>query len=184
MAARAGIHVNQAKRLVAHDFQDVGVTADKEAGPQPPEFLAGSCVVIAWIAPDVRHVYADALAFPDEIPRQVSTQLRAVNVPVNSAQEFKVSQSIQYFERPEISRVPYLIAFGKVLEDGVIEKAMGVGEQPDSHSPSYRRTGHRDPRLLVLAFRLLQNGLAIHVGPNGNDESISGEFMRGVTCEV
>jgi hypothetical protein len=33
--------------------------------------------------------------------------------------------------------VPHLITLGKVMEDSVIQKAVGVGKQPDPHSPSY-----------------------------------------------
>jgi hypothetical protein len=37
--------------------------------------------------------------------------------------------------------MPYLITLGKVMEHSVIQKAMGVGKEPDSHSPSYRPAG-------------------------------------------
>ena len=51
VAAGAGIHVNVAERLVAHDFQDVGVAADEQARTQPTEFLPCAPVVIAGYPP-------------------------------------------------------------------------------------------------------------------------------------
>jgi hypothetical protein len=55
VAAGAGIHVDEAERLVAHDFEDVGVAADEQARPQPPDFLPGPAVVVAGIPADVCH---------------------------------------------------------------------------------------------------------------------------------
>ena len=51
MSAGAGIHVDEAERLVAHDLQDVGVTADEQARTQPTEFLPCAPVVIAGYPP-------------------------------------------------------------------------------------------------------------------------------------
>ena len=126
VAAGAGIHVNEAERLIAHDLQDVGVTADEEARPQPPKFLSGTRVVIARIPADMGHVDGDALAFPAEIDRQVGAKFRPVNVPVNSPDRLEGSETIQYVRSSEVARVPHLIALGEVMEDSVIQKAVGV----------------------------------------------------------
>jgi len=67
VAAGAGIHVNESERLVAHDFQDVGVAAYEQTRPQPTDFLPGPAVVVAGIPADVRHVDVEALALPNEI---------------------------------------------------------------------------------------------------------------------
>ena len=91
MAAGAGIHVNEAERLVAHDFQDVGVTADEQTGPQPTDFLPRAPVVVAGITADMSHVDGDAFAFPNEIPRQVSAEVRPVDISENSADRFEGS---------------------------------------------------------------------------------------------
>ena len=91
MAAGAGIHVNEAERLIAHDFQDVGVAADEEAGAQPTEFLPGAPVVVAGITADVRHVDGDAFALPNKILRQVSAEVRPVDISENSADRFEGS---------------------------------------------------------------------------------------------
>jgi hypothetical protein len=56
VAAGAGIHVNESERLVAHDFQDVGVTADEHARAQPTDFLSCPTVIVAGIAAEVRQV--------------------------------------------------------------------------------------------------------------------------------
>jgi hypothetical protein len=141
VAAGAGIHVNKSERLVAHDFQDVGMAADKEARPQPTYFLPGPTVVIAWIPADVRHVDVEALALPNEILGQIGAEFRPVNVPVNSPDRLEGPETIQHFGCPEVSRVPHLVAFGEMLEDSVIEKTMGVGKQPDSQSQSYKQAG-------------------------------------------
>jgi hypothetical protein len=137
VAASAGIHVNEPECLVAHDFQDVGVAADEQARPQPPDFLPGTPVVVAGIPADVRHIDVEALALPNDIFREVGAEFRTVKVPVNSPNRLEGSETIQHFGCPEIARVPHLVAWRKVMENGVIQKAMGVGKQPDSHSRSY-----------------------------------------------
>ena len=136
VAAGAGIHVNQSERLVTHDFQNVRVAADEQARPQPTDFLPGPTVVIAGIPADMGHVDVEALAYPNEIFRQVIAERSAIDVAVNTTHGFECSEAIQHFARSEIARVPHLVAFGEVTEDSVIQKAVGVGQQPDSHSPS------------------------------------------------
>jgi hypothetical protein len=97
MTTGPGIHVKQSERRIPHDLQNMRVTADEEARPQPLDFLSRPRVVTAWMAPDVSHIYAHALALPLEILREFGAELRAVDVPVNSAQWFEVSESIEYF---------------------------------------------------------------------------------------
>jgi hypothetical protein len=79
------------------------------------------------------HVDADALAFPHKNLRQVGTEFRTVNVPVNAPDRFEGFEPIQYFGSPEIARVPHLVAFCKVPEDRIVQKPVGVGEEPDPH---------------------------------------------------
>jgi hypothetical protein len=126
VAASAGIHVHEVEVLVAHDFQDVRVAADKKARPQLPEFLPSAPVVVAGITADVRHVDGDAFAFPTQILREVGAEFCPVNVPINSPDRFEGSETIQYVRSSEISRVPHLVAFVEVTEDGVIQKTVCV----------------------------------------------------------
>ena len=127
MAAGAGIHVNEAEGLVAHDLQNVGVTTDEEAGAQPPpEFLTGTPVVVARIAADVRHVDGDAFAVPNQIFGEIGAELCSIDVSVNSADRFEGFETIEDVRSSEISRVPHLVAFVEVTEDGVIQKTVCV----------------------------------------------------------
>jgi len=126
VAAGAWIHVKEAKRLVAHYFKNVGVTADKQTRPQPPDFLSGSTVVIARIAPDVRHVNCDALAIPNEILRNFSAEFRPVNVPVNSPNRPKGREPIQNLESPEVAGMPDLVALGEMAENCLVEKSVCI----------------------------------------------------------
>ena len=90
------------------------------------------------------HVDGDALAFPYQILLEVGAEFRPVNVPVNSPYRPEGSETIQYVRSPEVSRVPHFVAFGEVMEDSVIQKAMGVGKQPDSQPPAHApRCGRR-----------------------------------------
>jgi hypothetical protein len=81
VAAGAGIHVNEAERLVAHHFQDVGVAADEQVRPQPTDFLPGPTVVVAGIPADGRHVDGDTLAFPKEILGNLSAEFCGSTFP-------------------------------------------------------------------------------------------------------
>jgi len=144
VAASAGIHVNEAERLIAHDFQDVGMTADEQTRPQPLDFLPRSPVVIARIASDVGHVNGDALAIPNEIPRKFSTEFRTVNIPVNAPDWLESPEPVEDLDRPEVARVPDLVAFGEMPENSIVQKSVCVGEQPDSHSPAYAPPEYSD----------------------------------------
>ena len=83
------------------------------------------------------HVDVEALALPNEILGQVGAEFRRVNAPVDSPDRFGSSETIQYVRSPELSRVPNFVAFGEVIEDSVVRKAVCVGEQPDSQSSAY-----------------------------------------------
>lgn len=136
MAAGAGVHVNKSERLVPHDFEDVGMAADEQARPQPTDFLACPAIVIAGIAADVGHVYADAFAFPNKIFGQFGTDFRTIDVAVDSPRGFEGFQAIEHLGRPEVSGMPDLIALGEVVEDRIIQKPVCVGEQPDPQPSS------------------------------------------------
>jgi hypothetical protein len=137
VAASAGIHVNEAERLVAHDFQDVGVTADEQTRPKPLEFLPRTPVVIAGVPSDVGHVNCNALTIPNEILGNFRTEFRTVNIAVNAPDRSEDPEPIQNLDRPEVAGVPDLVAFGEMPENSVVQKSVCVGEQPDSHSSAY-----------------------------------------------
>jgi hypothetical protein len=140
VAAGAGIHMNKTERRVAHDFEDVRVAADEQGGSQPLHFLPGAPIVISGVASDVGHVNRDALAIPNEVFGNLETEFRAVNIPVNAPNGFERPEPGENLYRAEIARVPDFVAAGEVPEDGVVEKAMCVGEQADSHSSAYARS--------------------------------------------
>jgi hypothetical protein len=150
VAASAGIHVNEAERLVAHDFQDVGVTADKQTRPQTLDFLRRTPVVIARIPSDVGHVNGDALAIPNEIAGKFSTEFRTVDIPVNTPDWFEVPEPGENLDRSEVARVPDLVAFGEMPENSVVQKSVGVGEQPDSHFSAYAPQMFRQMRRAII----------------------------------
>jgi hypothetical protein len=137
VAASAGIHVDEAECLVAHDFQNMGVTADEQTRPQPLDFLPRTPVVIARVSSDVGHVNCDALAIPNEILGNFSTEFRTVNIPVNAPDWTESPEPGKNVDRPEVARVPDFVAFGEMPEYSVVQRAVGVGEQTDSHSPAY-----------------------------------------------
>ena len=140
VAASAGIHVNEAERLVAHDLQDVGVTADEQTRPQPLDFLPRTAVVIAGVSSDVGHVDCDALAIPNEVFGNFKTELRTVNISINTTDWLEGPEPGENVDRPEVARVPDLVALGEMPENSVVQKSVCVGEQTDSHSPAYARS--------------------------------------------
>jgi len=107
-----------------------------------PQLFRRSTVVIAGVASNVSHVYADALAIPGEVLGQLDSEIGAVDIPINSADWFQRSEAVQNAERAEVSRMPDFIAFSKGTQDRVVQKAVGVREQPDSHLSCYRGAPH------------------------------------------
>ena len=136
-AGGAWIHVNEAKRLVAPYFQDVGVTADEQTRPQSLDFLSRTAVVIARVSSDVRHVDVETRTLPNEILVQIGAQFRPVDVPVNAPDWSEGLEPIQNFDRPEVARMPDLVAFGEMPENRVVQKSVCVGKQRDSQFPAY-----------------------------------------------
>jgi hypothetical protein len=127
VSASAGIHVHETERPVAHDFQDVGVTADEQTGPEPLDFLPRAPVVIARIPSDVGHVNCDALAIPNEIRGNFGTEFRSVDVPVSAPDRSEGAEPMQNLNRPEVASVPNLVAFGEMPENSVVQKSVCVG---------------------------------------------------------
>jgi hypothetical protein len=137
VAAGAGIHVNESERLVAHHFQDVGVATDEQPRLVPAEFPRGFPIIIARVPADMRHVGSDALAIPNEILGKLSPKFRTVNVSVHAPDWPERPEPIEHLDGTEVSRMPNLVTFGEVSKNGVVQKSVCVGEQPDSHSPAY-----------------------------------------------
>ena len=150
VAVSAGVHVDEAERLVAHDFQDVRVPADEQTRPQPLDFLPRTPIVIAGVASDVGHVNREAIAIPNKILGNFSAEFRTVNVPVNGPNWFEGPELVENLDRPEVARVPDLIAFGEMPEDGFVQKSVCVGEETDSHSPAYALSSFRQMRQAII----------------------------------
>ena len=100
-------------------------------------FLPCAPIVIAGIPSDVRHVDCHALAIPNKILGNFSTEFRTVNIPVNSPDWLEGPEPVQNLDRPEVACVPNLVAFGEMPENSVVQKPVCVGEQPDSQSSAY-----------------------------------------------
>ncbi len=137
MPARAGVHVEKLERGISYYLQDVRVAADEQPRLVTAKFLYCPPVIIARIPADMGHVDADTLAIPNEIRGKVSTEFSTIDIPVNAPDWPEGSEPIENLDRPEVAGVPNLVAFGEMPENGVVQKSMCVGEQPDSHSPAY-----------------------------------------------
>jgi hypothetical protein len=131
------------ERGISYYLQDVRVTADEQPRLVTAKFFYGLPIIIARIPADMGHVDADAIAIPNEILGKVSTKFSTVNIPVNAADWPEGPEPIQNLDRPEIARVPNLVAFGEMPENGIVQKSVCVGEQPDSHSPAYAHEAAR-----------------------------------------
>ena len=161
MTARARVHVKQPDCGVPHHLQYVGVTADEKPRPQLLDFLPGTRIVIAGIAADMGHIHLDAFTLPGDIPSHLGTDLRAVNVPVNAAHRLEVFETIKNLRSPEVSRVPYLIALGKVPEDSIVQKSVGVSEQTNPQTSSYKARCAASQR----SGRRVGNQVATYIAP-------------------
>jgi len=127
MTAGTRIHMEKAECLIAHDFQNVGMTADEQSRPLPAELLQCTPVVITRIAADVCHIACEAIAIPDEILRDIGTEPSAVDVSVNAPKRLERPERLQNIDRSEVACVPDLIAFGEMPENSVVEKSVCVG---------------------------------------------------------
>jgi len=135
--AGAWVHMQQAESRVSHNLQNMRVAADEQARTQSADFLPGSSVVIARIPADVGHVDGNAITVPDKIFGKIGTEFGTIHVAVNAPDWPERSETVQNIDRPEIACVPDLVAFAEMAENGVVQKSMCVGEQPDSHSSAY-----------------------------------------------
>lgn len=150
VAARAGIHVQKLESGISHYLQDVRVTAHEQPRVVPADFLYGPPIVIARIPADMSHVDGDPVAIPYKICWQIGSEFCAVNISVNTPDWLEGPESIENLDRPEVARMPNLVALRKMTEHGVIQKTVCVGEQPDSHSPAYPSSIFRQIRQAII----------------------------------
>lgn len=135
-AAGSGVHMKQTEGRIARDFQNVGVAADEEGRAEALQVFARAGIVIAGVAADVGHEDAEAEAVPVEIAGKIRTQFGAVDVAVNAAHGAEGAQAVENLRGAEITGVPDLIALAQVMQNLVVQIAVGVGKQANAQLPS------------------------------------------------
>src|SRR6185369_14385930 len=89
------VHVERSA-LVTRDFQNVGMTRDREVSPRS-------------LPRDVCHEDGYAFALPLEILRHFVAYVLSVDVTVHAAERPERAQALQQVERSEVARVPDLV---------------------------------------------------------------------------
>ncbi len=112
------------------------MAADEQIRLFANQFRLRSPVVVAWIPADVGHVDANAVTLPSEAGRQISANLGAVDIAVDSAHRLQAPQAIQQrarstLARSHVARVPQFVAIFEVLQQSLVEKAVRIGKQTD-----------------------------------------------------
>ena len=105
------------------------VSADKELRRLSVYFTLYQRAVPAGITanmryPDIRIFTVEPQVFGKDIP-----DLRPVDIAVNTFQRFKCLQLFNHFHAAEIAGMPYLITVFKVLKNGIVKVAVGIGKE-------------------------------------------------------
>lgn len=131
-AAGAGIDVEQVKNGVGHDFEDVGMAADEEAGVFGGQDLFDPGGVLSRIAADMGEKDFHPFTGEMQVFGEALPQGAAVDISINRPQGFEGLQLIGYLYRTDIAGMPHFVAFGEMRKNGWMEVAVGVGEQSNS----------------------------------------------------
>src|SRR5215469_8609357 len=135
--AGARVHVDEVEIKVAHDFQDVGMTANEETRLCVKDDFFRPRVVTAWIAADMSHINTKASTRPMQVLCKLATDLRPINIPVYAADRFKLAQSLQDFHRTKVAGMPHFIALREIVKQCFVQEAVGVRNEADPHGLHY-----------------------------------------------
>lgn len=124
-----GVEVHDTQTAVHHHFQDVRMSADEQRGGSGEEFLLHVAVVVSGITSDVFE--QDLHPFFDKAKPlgECSADFSAVGIAINGTKGSHGREAFSDGHRADVARMPYLVGFPGVAQDGRIEGAVGIGEQ-------------------------------------------------------
>ena len=126
-AAGAWVDVEQRSIEIALDFEDVRVPTDEEVDRVEVEPLPHPRLVASRVAADVGHEHLHAADFEAVVTRKLSAQLGSVDVAEDAPHRFPERfELFQHLEGAEVPGVPDLVTLGSVVEDALVEIAVGV----------------------------------------------------------
>ena len=121
---------------IAHDFEDVGMTAYEYVRPVCIYELTGSCIISSRISSDMRHQYLKAFAFEEAVERVGVAQVVVVAVAGDAEERLEGSYfSCQFKPAAEVAGMPDLVDRLEERTESLAENPMGIGyEAYISHS--------------------------------------------------
>jgi hypothetical protein len=111
----------------------MGMAADEEVRSLKSQLFLRVTIVPAGIAANVCHVHPNAFTLPSHVMRQPVSKLTVIDVPIHASSRFVGFEPVKNFGRAKIAGMPQLVTIGEMRQQVIVQKAMSVGKQADTH---------------------------------------------------
>ena len=131
------VQMNAAPSFDVLHQKQVRMAAHKNIGLVDTESTADALCVTAWPATNVGHPNAATLAFDVLMFGEITAHEVVVDVAINSHQGHDGSNGIGHLEIANVSSMPHLVTRGEVMQDAVIDVAVGVADESNTHKTNF-----------------------------------------------
>lgn len=157
-AGCTGVDAHSAPVGIAFHPQDVAVAADEQVRTFGDKPVAHARCIPSGMAADVEHRATQSAAFPEQPFWAGAAHAVVVDVAKYSPHRCDFGECIEDLEAPDVARMPNLRAAFEVVQNAVVEVAVGVGKDADAHVGEFGPIfGPQTSvmRTFLLAFALL-----------------------------
>ena len=131
------IQVNAAPSLDTLYQQQVGVTANKNVRFVRVEAAADAFCIATRPASNVGHPDAASFSFQVLVLGEGSAHEVVIDVAVNHHQWRHCCKRVRDLEITDVARMPHFVAGGQVMQNPVIDVAVGIADESNSHVTNF-----------------------------------------------
>lgn len=130
-----GIHDKHTAALgVTHDFQDMGVAANKNIRPVFVNQLPCARIIPSWISTNMRHQNFHALTFEKPVQRVFKTQFIIITIAAHAYKRLEFRKGAGKFKpSSEITGVPKLVHRFKKVTESLTEDSVRIRYKSYKH---------------------------------------------------
>ncbi len=123
----SGVDIQKIPRLIIHNFEDMGVAADKDVGPVLPDEGAGFGIVVAGRAADMGHQDFQSLAHPAQRKGILMDQATVVAVSDDAPEGLESRNLIRRIQpAAEVAGMPDLVHGSEEIPELGREEPVGI----------------------------------------------------------
>jgi hypothetical protein len=124
-----GVYMQTIDLFIENYLYNMRVSTDKQSWRLSVYFTPYSRTVFSGVAAYVRHPNVYVFALKSEVLGIGFSYLFAVNIAVNPFKRLKGGQAVGHVYIAKIAGMPNLVAIFKMFENGIVQKAVGIGKE-------------------------------------------------------